>query len=83
MDQPYNFSPSFYGALRYNVARHLKAADVGSDEWVSRYQAAVGYFLNPAILMKLEYVYQRYHNFNDVLKDGKFSGIILEGAVSF
>jgi len=83
MDFKYNFSSKFYGALRYNVANHLKALDKSSDEKVIRYQGALGYLINPLMLMKLEYVYQRYEGFQDKLKGGKFHGVILEGAVSF
>jgi hypothetical protein len=83
IDFKYNFTPKFYGALRYNVANHLTALDKSSDEKVTRHQGAVGYFLNPSILMKLEYVYQKYDDFQNKLKDGKFHGVVFEGSVGF
>jgi hypothetical protein len=83
IDFKYNFTPKFYSALRYNMADHIKSLDKSSDERVHRYQAAVGYFLNPSIVMKLEYVYQKYDGFEDKFKDGSFHGAVLEGAVSF
>jgi hypothetical protein len=83
IDVKYNFTPKSYGALRYNVAEHVRLLDKGSAEKVTRYQGVVGYFLTPAVLTKLEYVYQEYDGFQDNLKGGKFHGLLLEGSVSF
>jgi hypothetical protein len=83
VDVKYNFTSKLYGALRYNVADHLKASDKSSNEKVTRYQGVVGYFINPSVLTKLEYVYQDYAGFQNNLKGGKFHGVVLEGTVSF
>jgi hypothetical protein len=83
VDVKYNFTSKFYTALRYNIANHITAADGPSDEKVNRYQLAFGYFINPSILMKVEYVYQKYEGFQDKFRDGYFHGAVFEGAVSF
>lgn len=76
-------SENFYVGGRYNVADGTLAngADVSSD----RFQAAAGWFLTKNILMKVEYVNQKYNDYpiTDVHNDGMFDGIVLEAAISF
>jgi hypothetical protein len=75
-----------YLAARYNVADHVKAAGVDSDEEVERQQVALGHYLTPTSVVKLEYVNQEYKNFarsGDLRNGGQFSGFIAEGAVHF
>lgn len=75
-----------YIAARHNEAEHMKAAGFDSDQLVTRSQLAVGRFLTKNALLKLEYVMQKYKNFEaagSLLSGGRFSGIIAEGSVHF
>ncbi|MEO7647544.1 MAG: hypothetical protein ABIV11_04810 [Gemmatimonadaceae bacterium] len=44
-----------------------------------------GWFITPNILMKTEYVTQKYTNFptTDIRSGGKFNGFVVEGVVAF
>ncbi|MND07565.1 hypothetical protein D3C83_296200 [compost metagenome] len=52
---------------------------------VDRYQIAGGWFIAPTIMLKAEYVNQKYNNFptTDIRSGGKFKGLVFEGVVSF
>jgi hypothetical protein len=73
-----------YVGARYNTA---KGALVGitNEVKVQRYQIGGGWFVTPNILMKGEYVNQKYLDFptTDIRNGGKFSGTMFEGVVSF
>jgi hypothetical protein len=85
-DVVYRFLPEerlFVGG-RYNVARGemLGVQDkVGAD----RFQLSAGWFLTPTLLLKGEYVTQRYNDFpeSNILHKGKFNGFVVEGVVAF
>lgn len=51
---------------------------------VDRTQFAGGWFITPSLLMKGEYVTQRYNDFpaTDIRNGGKFNGFVIEGVVS-
>ncbi|HUF25671.1 MAG TPA: hypothetical protein VMM18_01720 [Gemmatimonadaceae bacterium] len=57
------------------------AADVSVDRWA----LGAGWFLTPNILMKGEYVKQKYNDFlpTDIRHGGKFNGFMIEGVVAF
>jgi hypothetical protein len=67
----------FYGAARYNIVSNQ------SDMEVNRIQLSGGWFWNPNVLMKLEYVNQKYSNFATYGGNAGFNGVMLEAAVSF
>ena len=71
-------------AGRYNtVEGRLK--DMTNDVSVDRWQAAAGWYITPSLMMKGEYVTQKYNDFptTDIRHGGKFDGFVVEGAVSF
>ena len=73
-----------YVGARYNtVEGELEnvAQKVGAD----RTALAAGWFITPSILMKGEWVTQRYNDFptTDIRNGGKFDGFVLEGVVAF
>jgi len=73
-----------YVAARYNTVNGQLA--VGQpDVTVNRTQAGGGWFLTPNILLKGEYVTQKYLDFpvSDIRNGGKFNGFMIEGAVAF
>jgi hypothetical protein len=73
----------FVGA-RYNTAAG-KLAGIANEVSVDRWQASAGWFITPSIMMKGEYVTQKYNDFptTDIRNGGKFDGFMVEGVVSF
>jgi hypothetical protein len=85
-DVVYRFLPreQMYAGLRYNKAEGALAdvtGDVGADRW----QFAGGWFVTPNVLMKGEYVTQKYNGFpvTNIRNGGKFHGVIMEGVIAF
>lgn len=82
----YRFLPNdqAFFAARYNTA---KGELLGMTDKVSanRYQVGGGFFLTPTVMMKGEYVNQKYNDFptTDIRNGGKFKGYMVEGVVSF
>lgn len=75
---------ALYVAGRYNTVRGPLAAtttDVGADRW----QFAGGWYVTDNILLKGEYVTQKYTGYapTNILNGAKFNGFIFEGAVAF
>lgn len=86
VDVVYRFLPGeqlFVGG-RYNTARGELA---GMTDKVSSDRTAfgAGWFITPGVLMKGEYVTQKYNDFpvTDIRNGGKFNGFVLEGVVAF
>jgi hypothetical protein len=79
----------FLGDKLYAAARHNTAEGrlVGftEDARVTRSQVGGGWFVTPIILLKGEWVTQRYTDFptTDIRRGGKFNGFVVEGAVAF
>jgi len=68
----------FYGGLRYNRAWNT------NDQSVTRFQAAAGWQMIDYVLVKLEYVNQKYNGFiSNYGADAGFRGVMLEAAISF
>lgn len=85
-DVVYRFLPreQAFAGVRYNKAQGTLvgiADEVSADRW----QVAGGWFLNPHILMKAEYVRQEYQGYPlaNIRNGGRFSGVMLEGVVGF
>jgi hypothetical protein len=74
-----------YGAYRYNVAEGRLTAAMPGDVDVHRFQVSGGWYLNPMMLMKVEYMQQKYYGFptNDIRYGGKINGFVIETALSF
>ncbi len=82
----YRFLPGekVFVAGRYNTARGELPGlteEVGLDRW----QASAGWFVTPSIMLKGEYVTQKYNDFptTDIRNNGKFNGFVVEGVVAF
>jgi len=74
---------NFYIGSRYNK---VDSEDLsGSDVEISRFQIAGGWFMTKNILMKVEYVNQKYDGYkaNSNFADGKFNGLMAEAVISF
>ena len=85
-DAVYRFLPDeqvFLG-VRYNTAEGALSGitgDVGADRW----QVGGGWFITPVLLMKAEYVNQKFRGYpvTHIRNGGKFNGFMLEGVVAF
>jgi hypothetical protein len=82
----YRFLPGeqLYVAGRYNTASgHLR--NIANELSVDRTGFAAGWFMTPSILLKAEYVNQKYNDFPvlDIRHGGKFNGFMVEGAIAF
>jgi hypothetical protein len=73
-----------YVGARYNTVSG-ELPGVASKVSVNRIQLGGGWFLTNNVLMKLEYVDQKYNDFPtlDIRHGGKFNGFMLEGVVAF
>lgn len=85
-DAVFRFLPreQLFVAARYNTAEGRLAAmanDVGANRW----QFGGGWFITPSVMLKGEYVTQKYNDFptTDIRNGGKFNGFIMEGVVAF
>jgi len=86
VDAVYRFLPReqmFVGA-RYNTVSG-EARGIANDVSIDRYEIGGGWFITPSVLMKAEYVNQKYNDFpvNNILNGGKFKGFMLEGVIGF
>jgi len=88
----YKFTPSVYAAARYSSANASKIAGNASDGKVNRFQIGGGLWMSRNLLMKVEYVTQKYNGFASgvVLNNGiaawrgpSFKGLVSEVSFSF
>ena len=73
-----------YAAGRYNVVKG-RLAGFANDVTVDRVQVGGGWFITPNLMAKAEYVKQQYKDFpsTDIRNGGEFSGMMVEGVVTF
>lgn len=79
----FGHTENFYVGGRYNK---VDSEDIsGSDVDISRFQLAAGWFLTRNILLKAEYVSQKYDGFapDSIFNKGKFDGLMAEAVISF
>ena len=71
-------------AGRYNTAKG-ELAGMTNEVSVDRYQLGGGWFLTPNVMLKGEWVNQKYNDFPsaDIRSGGKFKGFVVEGVVAF
>ena len=71
-------------AGRYNTASG-ELGGIANEVSVDRWQASAGWFVTPSLMMKAEYVTQKYNDFPaaDIRNGGKFDGIVVEGTIAF
>lgn len=80
---------NLYAGVRYNAVNARLASTTAitytGDVKVNRFAAVAGWFLTKNILLKGEYVIQKYKDFpsNDYRKSGKFNGYVIEAVVGF
>ena len=71
-------------AARYNQVT-ARLAGYTDDVSVDRIAVAAGWFPTKNLLLKGEYVIQKYNDFkgNDIRNEGKFDGIVVQAVVGF
>jgi hypothetical protein len=84
------WNEKLYAGARINSAwgRLANTATInyqGKDVSIDRNALAAGWFVTPTLLMKGEFMRQKYFGFptNDIRNGGKIQGFVLEGVVSF
>lgn len=91
-DAVYHITPAIYVGGRYSIAFADEIDGVSSEGWVDRIQVGGGYWVTRSILAKIEYVYEKYHNFDagagrvggvDAGSNPEFSGLISEVSFQF
>ena len=84
-DLVYRFADDqLYVGGRYNTAT-MRLQGMTTDVGADRVAAAAGWYVTPLVLLKAEYVNQKYNDFptTDRRSGGKFKGLMMEGVVSF
>ena len=73
-----------YVGARYNTVDG-ELAGIANDVSVNRTQLAAGWFITPGLMLKGEYVTQKYNDFPtlDIRNGAKFNGFMVEGIVAF
>jgi hypothetical protein len=84
-DLVYRFSgEKLYVGARGNTANG-KLTAAGNKVSVDRYATSAGWYVTPVMLLKGEYMQQKYNRFapTDIRSGGKIQGFVFEGVVSF
>ena len=73
---------NFYIGTRYN---NVDSEEAFGDVSINRFQLSAGWFMTKNILMKVEYVNQKYNDYptGNIFNDGQFNGLIAEAVISF
>ena len=86
VDAVYRFLPGekAYVGARYNTAKG-ELQGITNEVSVDRTALGAGWFITPSVLMKAEWVAQKYNDFplTDIRSGGKFNGFVVEGVVGF
>ncbi len=85
-DITYYLTPALYVAGRYSAAVSKKYQNQDVDLSANRLQAGLGVWVTNAMLLKLEYVNQKYNDFptgSPYAGNAKFSGLTTQFSVSF
>ena len=83
------FDDKFFVGGRANTAKgalaNTSTISYANDVSVDRYASSFGWYITPVLLLKGEYMQQKYFGFpaNDIRNGGKIQGFVLEGVVSF
>jgi hypothetical protein len=91
-DVKYEITPALYAAARYSAATTSMLNGTASNGQVDRIQIGGGFWLTKNLLMKMEYVQQKYSGFaaGEIVNNGiqawrdpEFSGVVSEVSFSF
>ncbi|MNR06500.1 hypothetical protein D3C85_1225730 [compost metagenome] len=75
---------NLFVGMRYNTVK-AELAGIAQDVKVNRIQASAGWFVTKNMVLKGEYVHQKYNDYpsSNIFADGKFKGWMLEASVGF
>jgi len=75
---------NFWVGYRYNTVT-ARIVGVADDVTTNRSAGSFGWFLTKNIMMKAEYVSQKYLNYptTNILNGGQFSGMVMEASIAF
>jgi len=86
VDAVYRFfqEESLYVGARYNTVNG-RLAGMSNDVSIDRTAFGGGWFVTPSLLLKGEYVTQKYNDFapTDIRRGGRFNGFTVEGVLAF
>ena len=91
-DVKYELTPALYAAARYSTAKTSQFNGADANGQVARIQVGGGFWLTKNLLMKMEYVQQKYTGFApgqvvnngiQAWRDPEFSGVISEVSFTF
>lgn len=91
-DVVYRFTPAIYAAARYSAADAMKISNIHSNGKVDRIQFGGGLWLTRNLLVKVEYVTQKYRGFTqgNMVNNGiqawrnpSFKGVVSEVSFAF
>lgn len=85
LDGVYRFlDDRLYVGGRYNTVTG-EFYTLESEQTIDRMAASAGWFITPNVMLKGEYVTQSFNGFAEtsILHGGEFSGVVVQGAVSF
>jgi hypothetical protein len=81
------FIASRYNKVSGEMAPFMAGGQLqqGADVSINRIQAGMGWFMTKNILLKGEWVKQKYDGFsaNDIRHGGQFNGVVVEGVIGF
>ena len=87
VDAVYRFLPKeqLFAGVRYNKASGEARGITTGDVDIARWEVGGGWFITPAVMMKAEYLTQKYDGFpvTNILNGGKFKGMMLEAVIGF
>jgi hypothetical protein len=84
-DLVYRFGDERLYVAKRAITANGKLTGIGNKVSVDRYATAAGWYVTPVLLIKGEYMQQKYYRFptTDIRYGGKIQGFVVEGVVSF
>jgi len=79
------WSDKLYAGYRYNTAEGQISSAIKNDVHGNRWQVAGGWYVNPMMLLKAEYMNQKYYSFptSDIRNGAFVKGFMVEAALGF
>lgn len=79
------WNEKLYAGYRYDVVSGRLDSKFANDANVNRWQIAGGWYVNPMMALKVEYMNQRYDGFptTDIRNGGLIKGFMIEAALGF
>jgi hypothetical protein len=79
------WNDKLYAGYRYNTAAGQISSAIKNDVNGNRWQLAGGWYVNPMMLLKAEYMNQKYYGFptNDIRNGAFVKGFMVEAALGF